>query len=97
MDQMYNQYQQRAHKLEQHVHDVVDNNSPQGRLLHEQFRLLSEEFQEKKDSRHIENRMHTIDRQLDQALRSNYISNSHAAELQHNVRDWRNEVRKFHS
>jgi hypothetical protein len=97
MDQIYNQYKERARHFERHVNDLVNHDDPQGRLLHNQFRLLLEEIEEGKDHPHLENRMHTIDRQLDQALRSNYISNSHAAELQHNMRDWRNEIRNHHS
>lgn len=98
MDRTYQQHQQRARRLEDQVKDMMDDhNHPQARLLHEEFRRLTEDFEQQKNPRSIEARMNTIERQLQQAEHSNdrFMNVNHVTGLQDHVRDWKQEVRKF--
>lgn len=98
MDKYWEDYRKKAKDLEYRVHDLIDDhNHPEARVVKEEFRRLTEDFEQKRNPRSIEARMQTIQRQLHQAQNSpnRYMDVRHAVDLHHNIEHMRVDMRKW--
>ncbi len=96
MDDWYNDYHKRAKDMEYHVHDQIDNHEhPQARLVREELRKLTEDFEQRRNPLSIEARMQTIQRQLMQSQHSNdhFMSVDDSVSLHHQLEHMRQEVK----
>lgn len=94
---MYKGYRQQAHNLEYRVKDLIDDkNHPQARVLREEVRRLTEDFEQQKLPRTIEQRIDTIQNQLKQEQsRQAYMSVGDSVALHENMKHMREGIRRF--
>lgn len=96
MDDWYNDFTKKTKDLEYHVHDRIDNHEhPQARLVREEFRRLTEDFEQRRNPLSIEARMQTIQRQLMSAQHNgdHYMSVEDSTDLHHRLERMRQEVK----
>ncbi len=94
----YNDFHKQSRDLENKIHDAIDNHdNPNARVLREEFRMLSEDFEQNKNPRSIENRINTIQQQLMQSQHSthNFMSVDHSMNFHHQMQGMRMNIRKF--
>ena len=75
IDPLYQPYYQRSRDLEFHVHDVLGGHQqhPTAHVLREEVRRLTEDFEQKRNPRDVENRIKIIQRQIRQAETSDRL------------------------
>lgn len=98
MDHIYQPFQQRARQLEFHAHDALEGHDhPTSHVLREEFRRLTEDFEQQRHPRSIEARMQTIERQLMQAEHSgeHLMNTQHTIALRDNVERMRRDLKKM--
>lgn len=95
----YQPFYQKARELQFKFHDVADQNQshPSVNLLRHEFRQLEADIESGKHPRTVENRIHTIQRQIDQAQRMNQrlMSYEHTDHFHDNLERMRMDLRRL--
>ncbi|GEM_PF-1719190 len=98
MGSVYDDYYKQAYDLQNHFHDVVDDqNHPQAVSLHNEMTQLTEDFKAEKDPHHMEDRLKVIDHELLQARSQGeqIMSYRDIDDLQHRYNRLRESVRQL--
>ena len=98
MGQIYADFRKQAHDLEYHTHDLIDDHDhPQARTLREEFRRLTEDFEQRKEPRTIERRIDSIQQRLKQVqnAKDRYMSINDAVSLHEHMKRMRENIRRF--
>lgn len=98
MDSIYDEYYKQAFDIQNHFHDVVDDeHHPQAVSLRHEIVQLTEDMKSEKDPRHLDDRLKVIEHQLLQARThgEQVMSYQNIEDLQHRYRRLREQVRKM--
>lgn len=95
----YQPFHQQVRDLQFKFHDVADQNQnhPSVNLLRNEFRQLEADIETGKHPRSVENRIHTIQRQIDMAQRMNerLMSPEHTDHFHDRLEGMRMNLRKL--